>query len=163
MLAMGVACGMTAGIAAGPTTGPATALTAVRFELSTDGRSLGSFSELVGISSTATATAVPAPSTDPIISLAPISGVFTVVLRRPMTRNLEMAAWHELVIIGDMDAARRSASFTAYAADGTPVARYHLTNAFPVKMEVTALRAGSSEVLMETVTLTCEFIQRVSV
>ena len=46
--------------------------------------------------------------------------------------------------------------------DGTPVARYHLEMAWPSKLEVGGLKAGASEVLMETVTLVCEHIQRVA-
>ena len=40
---------------------------------------------------------------------------------------------------------------------------YHLTDACPSKIEIGALKAGAPEVLMETVTMTCEFIQRVSI
>jgi phage tail-like protein len=49
-----------------------------------------------------------------------------------------------------------------YNYDGQPVARYHLENAWPSKMEIGGLRAGSSEVLMETVTITTESIQQVA-
>ena len=136
-------------------------LTAARFELTLDGHSLAVFSELVGISSTATLP--PSSPGDVIVTLPTATGTPTVTLRRPMTRNIEMAAWHELVILGDVAAARKSVSLTAYDAGGRPVARYHLTDAWPSKLEVTTLKAGASEVLMETVTMTCEFIQRVSV
>ena len=74
-----------------------------------------------------------------------------------------MAAWHELVILGDVAAARKSCSLTMFNTKGDPVARYHLTDAWPAKVEIGALKAGASEVLMETVTMTCEFIQRISV
>ena len=49
-----------------------------------------------------------------------------------------------------------------YNFDGAPVARYHLENAWPSKLEIGSLKAGASEVLMETVTLVCEQIQRVA-
>ena len=42
------------------------------------------------------------------------------------------------------------------------MARYHLEMAWPSKLEVGGLKAGASEVLMETVTLVCEHIQRVA-
>ena len=74
-----------------------------------------------------------------------------------------MAAWHELVLLGDIAAARRNVSIIAYGADGKPVARYNLTAAWPSKVEIGTLKAGASEALMETVTMTCEFIQRVAV
>ena len=49
-----------------------------------------------------------------------------------------------------------------YNVDGKPVARYHLEHAWPAKIEIGALKAGASEVLMETVTMVCEHIQRVA-
>ena len=146
-LLLAVAVPTSAQVAGAGRGGGSAALTAARFELTIDGHSLATFSELVAISSTATPAGIKP----------------TVTLRRAMTRNIEIAAWHELVILGDVAAARKSVSMTIYAADGNPVARYHLTDAWPAKLEITTLKAGASEVLMETVTLTCEFIQRVSV
>ena len=64
---------------------------------------------------------------------------------------------------GDIVAARKSCSLVMYNYDGAPVARYHLEHAWPSKLEIGALKAGASEVLMETVTIVCERIQRVSV
>jgi phage tail-like protein len=139
-------------------------LTAARFELTIDGHSLAVFSELVGISSSVDIENVrldtkrkhrlkklPGKRTPP-----------TVTLKRGMTRNIELAAWHELVILGDV-AARKNVTLTMYDVTGDPVVRYHLTNAWPSKLEIGALKAGASSVLTETVTLVAEFIQRVSV
>ena len=151
VLAMLVACGMTAGIAAAPSTG---ALSAVRFELSTDGHILAAFTEMEIISSSVTLGEGSEPT---------ITTTRTVVLRRPLTRNREMAAWHELVILGDVVAARRSASLTMYGADGAPVARFHLADAWPTKVEVTNVKVGNTTVLMETITMNCEYLQRISV
>ncbi len=58
--------------------------------------------------------------------------------------------------------ARKTADLTMYSVDGSPVARFHLENAWPAKIEIGALKAGSSEVLMESVTIVCEQIQRVA-
>ena len=44
-----------------------------------------------------------------------------------------------------------------------PVARYTLENAWPSKIDIGGLSAGGRTSTMETVTMTCEFIQRVSV
>jgi phage tail-like protein len=74
-----------------------------------------------------------------------------------------MAAWHELVVLGDVAAARKSCSLTMFNTKGEGVAKYRLDAAWPAKIEIGALKAGASEVLMETVTIVCEFIQRVSV
>jgi phage tail-like protein len=138
---------------------PEVPLSAVRFELTIDGRSLASFSEFVGITSEiggligSTGTiGTPPPTT------------VRVTLRRAMTRNIEMAAWHELVFLGDVAAARKSCSLTMYNLAGDPVARYHLTDAWPQKIEIGALKSPSGvSALTETITLICEFLQRVAI
>jgi phage tail-like protein len=133
-------------------------VTAARFELTIDGNAIALFSVLEAITTSAeVVTAKGGPPAGSLIKTA------TVTLRRGLTRGLEMAAWHELVILGDVAAARKNVTLTAYGPTGNAVARYHLTNAWPSKVEVATLTAGASEVLMETVTMTCEFIQRVSV
>jgi phage tail-like protein len=86
----------------------------------------------------------------------------TLTLKRGKNQSMELWLWHEAVLMGDIMAARKSCSLVMYATDGTPVARYHLEMAWPSKLEVGALKAGASEVLMETVTLVCEHIQRVA-
>jgi phage tail-like protein len=141
------------------------ALTAARFELSIDGHAMAKFSELAGISSAVDVVDF-IESTDKEVALKKLPGKRTpptVTLKRGMTKNLEMAAWHELVIMGDVAAARKSCSLAMFNTKGDPVARYHLTDAWPAKIEIGALKAGASEVLTETVTIVCEFIQRVSV
>jgi hypothetical protein len=79
--------------------------------LTIDGHSLAVFDDLTAISSEAPPTIkrLPGKRTPP-----------TVTLKRGMTRNIEMAAWHELVILGDIAAAKKSCSLTAYDAGVTP-------------------------------------------
>ncbi len=140
-------------------------LTAARFELTIDGHSIAVFSELVGISSSVQTEGLLVTKRKGTV-LKKLPGKRTpptVTLRRGMTRNIELAAWHELVILGDVAAARKNVSLTMYNTKGDPVVRYHLTNAWPAKLEIGALKAGASSVLTETVTLVSEFMQRVSV
>jgi phage tail-like protein len=134
------------------------AITAARFGISIDGVQIASFSELQGI-----ASSIELVTSDDGPLLERGTKSFAVVLRRPLNRDLSMAAWHELVILGDVAAARKSCSLIMYDADNKPVARYYLENAWPSKLEIGTFKAGSTEELMETVTMTCEFIQRVSV
>ena len=75
---------------------------------------------------------------------------------------MELWAWHESVRKGTMGAARRSCSLILYNAAGTPVAKYWLVNAWPSKIDISAMKAGASEVMYETVTLVCEQMQRVA-
>ncbi len=138
------------------------ALTATSFELAISDQPMAVFSELRGITS-----AVELPD----FILSPASGTMavtgtsrqrppSVVLRRRLTPSIELAAWHELVILGDVAAASRPCTLTMRNAKGETVARYALTDAWPCTIEVGALDSG---ILMETVTMTCRFLQRISV
>jgi phage tail-like protein len=152
--------------AAAPGDNPNDPITAARFELSIDGHSIAIFSELEGIVSGYDRDELEVRTRrrgDPELKIPAKRMPQTVTLKRGMTRNIQLAAWHELVILGDVAAARKNVSLTMYNTTGNPVARYHLTNAWPSKLEIDALKAGASEVLYETVTLSAEFIQRVSV
>src|SRR5688572_23113648 len=110
------------------------ALTAARFGISIDGVQIATFSELQGISSSIDFVE---SDDDPLLGRGVKS--FKVVLRHGLNADISMAAWHELVILGDVAAARKSCSLTMFDAENRPVARYHLTNAWPSKMEVGTL------------------------
>jgi len=143
---------------------PNDALTAARFSITIDGYEIAAFSELQGI----TTEVEPVDfleSTDKEIVNKKLPGRYkpaTVVLKRGKNNSMELWAWHEAVLLGNIVAARKSCSLVMYNYDGKPVARYHLEHAWPAKLEVGSLKAGASEVLMETVTIVCERIQRVS-
>jgi phage tail-like protein len=143
---------------------PHDALTAARFSITIDGYEIASFSELQGI----TTEVEPVDfleSTDKEVIFKKLPGKAkppTIKLSRGKNASMELWAWHEAVLQGNIVAARKSCSLVMYNYDGQPVARYHLEHAWPSKLEVSALKAGASEVLMETVTIVCEHIQRVS-
>ena len=58
--------------------------------------------------------------------------------------------------------ARRSCSLTMFDSAGASVSKYFLQNAWPSKLELSGVKAGSNEVLTETVTLTMESLHRVA-
>jgi phage tail-like protein len=143
---------------------PNDAITAARFSITIDGYEIASFSELQGITTEVEPVEL-MESTDNEIILKKLPGKAkpaTLVLKRGKNSSMELWAWHEAVLMGDIVAARKSCSLVMYSTDGKPVARYHLEHAWPAKLEVGALKAGSSEVLMETVTIVSERIQRVA-
>jgi phage tail-like protein len=143
---------------------PNDALTAARFSITIDGYEIASFSELQGITTEVEAVDF-LESTDKEVVFKKLPGKRkppTIVLKRGKNTSMELWAWHEAVLNGNIVAARKSCSLVMYNYDGAPVARYHLEHAWPAKLEVGALKAGASEVLMETVTIVCEHIQRVS-
>jgi phage tail-like protein len=137
------------------------ALTVSRFSLTIDGVEIAQFSELAGM----TSEVEPAQANGDPLSPKKLPGrrkLPTVSLKRGKTKDMEIFAWHQSVVEGLPVEVRKSCTLTMYAPDGTAAARYHLESAWPSKVEISALKAGASEVLYETVTLTCEDIQRVS-
>ncbi|MFL6111530.1 MAG: phage tail protein [Catenulispora sp.] len=143
---------------------PNDALTAARFSITIDGYEIASFSELAGI----TTEVEPVDfleSSDKEIIFKKLPGKAKpphVTLKRGKNSGMELWLWHEAVLQGDIVAARKSCSLVMYNYDGKPVARYHMLHAWPSKLEIGALKAGASEVLMETVTIVCEHLQRVA-
>lgn len=133
-------------------------LTAARFEITIDGHSVGSFAEVGLVSGFEPAELELATKG---IVLPSKQKPPTITLKRGLTRNLELSAWHEAARTGDV-AARKNASLVMFDVEGRPIARWNFANAWPAKIEIGALKAGASEVLMETVTLVAEDIQRVA-
>jgi phage tail-like protein len=138
-------------------------ITANRFSLTIDGFEIATFAELSGITNEASPVEFrESGSGGPVITknFAKVKPP-TVTLKRGATGSLELWAWYDQVRNG-LAAARRSITLTMFNSDGAPVARYHLEKAWPMKLELGGLKAGDSQVLTESVTLTAEFIQRVS-
>ena len=127
--------------------------------ITVDGVEIAQFSDLIDITSEAT----PPDLTGRILTKLPgRSKPPTVTLSRGMTQDLGVSAWHQSVVEGQPATARRNAGLVMYDTAGKPVARYHLENAWPSVLTVTSLKAGASEVLMETVTLVCDRLDRVA-
>ena len=139
-------------------------VTANRFSLTVDGYEIASFSELLGIvAEVQPAEFMESGSTGPTLSKLPgRTKPPSVVLKRGMTGGLELWKWHEAVRRGEMAQARKSCTLTMFNNVGKPVARYFMENAWPAKIELAAMKTGAGEVLMETVTLTAEYLQRVA-
>jgi phage tail-like protein len=93
---------------------------AARFAISIDGVQIGVFTQLTSEADISTGAAA--------------GNVITLSGGR--TKGTEMAAWHELVILGDVAAARKSATIIIYDYQGAAVKRYHLENAWPAKLSL---------------------------
>jgi hypothetical protein len=100
-------------------------IAASRFGLSIDGVQIGVFSQL---------TSEAGPATG--------DGGRFITLAGGRTQGIEMAAWHELVILGDVAAARKNATIVMYGTSGRPVRSYHLTNAWPSKLSLDGTQRG---------------------
>jgi phage tail-like protein len=143
---------------AGTSTGPNDALTAARYSLSVDGLAVAQFSDLIEISSGVDLSDLelgPNQRRNALKQTLP-----TVALSRGQTNDLSLATWHHDALADAT--ARRDAVLTVYSTAGLAVAKYHLENAWPARIEVTGVKAGATEVLFETVRFACEDIERVA-
>jgi phage tail-like protein len=134
------------------------AITAARFIVTFDTMAPAYFSELTGI----TSEVEPA---EYIVSDAKTGQVThtkqfgktkppQVTLRRGVDGDGTIWAWHQMVRSG-ASAARMSGSLQLQDASGKTKAVYWMTDAWPSRVEVGNLRAGSSEIVLETVTFVC--------
>ena len=97
---------------------------ASRFGITVDGVQIGVFSQLTSEAATGA------------------GGVQVITLAGGQTQGNEMAAWHELVLLGDVAAARKNATIVMYNGAGRPVKTYHLVNAWPSKISIGGTRGG---------------------
>jgi phage tail-like protein len=138
-------------------------LTASRFALTIDGVQIATFGELSDITSEVKPVEF-LESSDKEVILKRLPGQRrppTVTLKRGLTSSLELWTWHEVAVSGSL-AARRSVSLVAFDAEGRPISKWFLTNAWPSRLKVGTTAAGSSRLLTEEVTIVAENIQRVA-
>ena len=144
-------------------TQPAGAITASRFAIVVDGYEIASFSELSGINAVEPSEYF--QTSGDAIAVSKLPGKLKpakITLKRGMNESPELWSWHKAVSEGTVGSARRSCSLIMYNAQGKSVGKYYLENAWPSTVEISGLKAGAGEALIETVTLTCEYIQHVA-
>jgi phage tail-like protein len=112
-----------------------------KFALVVDGVELGVFTQLISTADLETGAARP--------TIALMGG-------QTQNKNIEMAAWHELVILGDVAAARRKVSIIVYGTSGNPANTYALKNAWPAKLTLGNAGEPKGDVAVEGIVLTHE-------
>src|SRR5262245_18383128 len=73
----------------------------------------------------------------------------TVSLARRNDNDLNVFAWHQSIVEGQIEAARKNCTLTVFDPEGRPEARYRLTKAWPIKVEVGPGHVGAEEALIE--------------
>jgi phage tail-like protein len=82
----------------------------------------------------------------------------TVVLKRGVDQDMTLWAWHADALAGNPEA-RRGATLMLKDSAGNTQQSYVLHMAWPSKLELGGFKAGGSEAIIATVTLTCEMIE----
>ncbi|MEU9255934.1 phage tail protein [Streptomyces sp. NPDC048270] len=146
--------------------GAPVALSAAAFMVSFDSAGMASyFSELSGITSEIEPVeyiAADSKTGEPVLTkqFGKVKPP-TVTLKRGVDGSGALFAWHEMARAA-VGAARMSGTLSilghpeSVGAERPVLAKYWLWGAWPSKVEVGNLKAGTSEIVLETVTFTCE-------
>jgi phage tail-like protein len=144
--------------------GNPTVMSASTFVIQVDGIQVASFSELSGINTEVEPVEYISTGPDGILHTKQYGKTKppTVTLKRGMDAETYMWAWHQAVLQGE-PTARKTCSLQLFAAaqspkSGQPIMTYILENAWPSKLEISGMKAGSSELVTETVVLFCDQI-----
>ena len=81
-----------------------------------------------------------------------------ISLKWGRTTSTELYDWHMLAVTGQID--RRNGSIMLLDDVGEEVARWNFFEAWPSKWEGPSLNATGNEVAVETLTITCERLER---
>ena len=102
--------------------------------------------------------------TDPIYK-RPLSGLTSyghLSLKKGLTDGMDLYAWQQQVsqLGSGSPGARKNISLVLMDAAGAEKVRWNVINAWPVKYETTGLNAGSSDVMVETLELAMDYMDR---
>ena len=128
-------------------------LAVARASLVADGQEIAAFNEIGGITSS-----IKLPRAD---GKAAQLETLSIVLKRGVSQDLAMSSWHRAATT-QVTGYKKNVSLLFYNTEGAPVAKFWLNNAWPAEYHLSALKAGSSELVYESVTLTASSFERVS-
>ena len=141
-----------------PSTTPV--ISGAHFAIGVDGTDIAIFSELSGINSEVEPQEYISSDSDGNVLHTKQFGKVKppkVTLKRALDGSKAIWAWHEAVLAGD-PAALRSCTLSLKSASGDINISYELENAWPAKVDIAGMKAGASDVIMETVELVCDQI-----
>jgi phage tail-like protein len=141
-------------------------LVAFKFGLEIEGKLSGYFTQVSGIGSETEVIQrkmVNSETGETIIEQIPGRLTWTpVTLQRGVTSSMDIWDWRQEVVEGKIDSARTNCSIIAYAQDNTEIARWNFANAWPSKVIGPEMDAGSTNYMIEDVTIVHEGVVRVS-
>jgi len=131
-----------------------------QFRVEIDGIAVAGFSE-VEIAPTTTDVVEYREGTDPahLRKLPGLTKFGNVTLKRGVTASLELSQWHRQIATGQIQ--RRNVAIVVLDGAGLDVARFVVTNAWPVKYDPGDLNAKGNDVFVEILELANEGVERV--
>lgn len=85
-----------------------------------------------------------------------------IVLKRGITSSMDMWDWRKLVEDGKVSEARKDGSVVMFDQTGAEVARWNFERGWPTKITGPSVKSDSNELGVEELTITHEYITRVS-
>jgi phage tail-like protein len=85
-----------------------------------------------------------------------------ITLKRGLTDDVELYAWHRQWVTGDPAAGRKNGSIVLLDRQGQEKTRWNFVRAWPVKWTGPALNAEGNDVAIETLELAHEGLERAS-
>lgn len=134
-----------------------------RFRIEIDGIQAGGFSEAF-IEPTTTEVIEYREGHEPshVRKLPGLTRFGNITLKRGVSASLELFNWHLQVVRGQISSARRNVVIVVLDEAGQDVARFHVSEAWPIKYDPGDLKAKGNEVFIESLELVNEGIERVS-
>jgi len=140
-------------------------LVAFKFGLEIEGKLTGYFTQVGGIGSETEVIAqkiVNAETGETLIRQIPGRLTWTpITMKRGLTSSVDIWKWREEVVSGKIEKARTNCSIIAYSQDQKEIARWNLENAWPSKVVGPEMDSGSTNYMIEDVTLQHEGVKRV--
>jgi phage tail-like protein len=141
-------------------------LVAFKFGLEIEGKLTGYFTQVSGIGSETEVVqqkVVNSETGETIIRQIPGRLTWTPVsLKRGVTSSVDIWQWRQMVVDGKIDEARTNCSVIAYSQDNEEIARWNFENAWPSKVIGPDMDAGSTDYMVEDVTIVHEGVERVA-
>ncbi len=148
-------------------THPADPVVGFNFLIDLQGGATGYFTEVSGLGSETEVSEHKVVSKDgktPIVQQLPGRLKWeSIVLKRGITKDLDMWEWRQMVEEGKVDKARKNGSITLLDNAFTPVAKWDFIRAWPSKMSGPSISSKSTDVSIEEMTLVHEGIKRVKI
>ena len=143
---------------------PTDALASYHYSIEIDGVMVAQFQEVSGLTSEIDVIELKENTKDGKYIVHKLPGNRkppSITLKRAKNASKDLWDWHQKIYQGKVADARKNGSVVLYSYDHSEVGRYNFVNAWPSKVSMSALKAGSNEILMEEVTIVCEELERV--
>jgi phage tail-like protein len=143
---------------------PSDALAGYHFAIEIDGVTIAQFQEVSGITSEVDVIDLKENTKDGKYVIHKLPANFkapSLTLKRAKNASKDLWDWHEKIRQGKVSDARKNGSVVLDGDDHSEVGRYNFVNAWPSKISMSSLKAGSNEILMEECTIVCEDLERV--